>query len=306
MAAQPTPDVSDHLDVEVTSGAPAIARPSGRDRWHSVSSTREYELCPRRYRYAYVERFPQDRHVPIPWRIGSAVHAALEAAYRSRQQNPTAPLSAGIPRALAALRHSWEDLEIPVDARYREAAQQVTCSLRQDVLQVGEVVGVELALRNELAPGHRIVGMLDLLLKRNGTTMEIVDHKVTRRRASPADVASAFQLNLYGALIRLRWPSILTVRATLHYPTGPEGVTATLFDEGMDAAYARLRGTAERAIEDTTFTPVPGEHCSHCPWRRAVRQGDPSAEALSGGTKHATTHGAAAFAVSRQSIAGWL
>lgn len=258
---------SDHLDVEVAASTPGAEIARVPARWHSVSSTREYELCPRRYRYAYVERLPQDRHVPIPWRIGSAVHAALEAAYRIKQRDATTPVEAGIPDALAALRHSWETLELPWGYRYGRAARQVVRSLRQDVLQVGEVVGVELPLRDDLGPGHRIAGLLDLLLRRDGTTMEIVDHKVTPRRASTTDVASDFQLNLYGALVRTRWPAVHTVRASLHYPTGPDRVTATLFDEGMDAAHTRVERTAERASSDTSFTPIPGEHCSHCPWR---------------------------------------
>lgn len=254
-------------DVEAASRVPAPSTAPTPVRWHSVSSTREYERCPRRYRYAYVERLPQDRHVPIPWRIGSAVHAALEAAYRIKQHDSTVPLETGVPQALTALRRSWETLELPLDERYGRAARQVVRSLREDVLQVGEIVGVELALRDELSCGHRVAGFLDLLLRRDGSTMEIVDHKVTGRRASSVDVASDFQLNLYGALVKVQWPTTQTVRATLHYPTGPDRVTATLFDEGMAAAHGRVERTAEQATSDTSFVPTPGEHCNHCPWR---------------------------------------
>jgi putative RecB family exonuclease len=254
-------------DVDVASGLPDSSIAPTPVRWHSVSSTREYERCPRRYRYAYIERLPQDRHVPIPWRIGSAVHAGLEAAYRIRQEDSTLPLATGIPHALAALRRSWETLELPWDERCGRAARQVVRSLREDVLQVGEVVGVELALRDELSPGHRIAGFLDLLLRRDPSTVEIIDHKVTWQRATTVDVASDFQLNLYGALVKVRWPTTHTIRATLHYPTGPDRVTATLFDEGMAAAHARVERTAGQAASDTSFVPIPGEHCDHCPWR---------------------------------------
>ena len=267
MTTRPLQEDWTNLNVEVAASAPTAVGTRPPVRWHSVSSTREYELCPRRYRYAYVERLPQDRHVPIPWRIGSAVHAALEAAYRVKQGDATTPLKAAIPPALAALHRSWETLELPQDDRYRRAARQVVRTLREDVLQVCEVVGVELALRDDLAPGNRVAGFLDLLLRRDGSTMEIVDHKVTSWRASATDVAADFQLNLYGALVRTRWPAVETVRATLHYPTGPDRVTATLFDEGMEAAHDRVERVAERASADTSFIPLPGAHCNHCPWR---------------------------------------
>ena len=271
MAVQPLQPLqmsSDHADVVVAHVVPASEAARPRLRWHSVSSTREYERCPRRYRYAYVERLPQDRHVPIPWRVGSAVHAALEAAYQAKRRHLDRPLVAGLPEALVALRQTWDTLELPHDdGRYREAGRQVERTLREDVLEVGEVVGVEMPLRTSLATGHRIAGFLDLLLRRDATTLEIVDHKVTARRVSSPEIATDLQLNLYGALVRATWPETTTVRAALHYPTGPDLVTATLTDEGMTAAGARVERTALLAAADSTFAPRPAAHCDPCPWR---------------------------------------
>ena len=268
MAVQPLQTSSHHFDLVVVSSAPASEAVRPLPRWHSVSSTREYKRCPRRYCYAYVERLPQDRLVPIPWRVGSAVHAALEAAYEAKRRHADRPLIAGLPEALVALRQSWDTLELPHDdGRYREAGRQVERTLREDVLAVGEVVGVELPLRTSLATGHRIAGFLDLLLRRDATTLEIVDHKVTARRASSSEIAADLQLNLYGALVRETWPDTTTVRATLHYPTGPDLVSATLTDEGMAAARERVERTASLAAADTAFVPRPSAHCDHCPWR---------------------------------------
>ncbi len=251
----------DPSDGAGTAGVPVASR------WHSVSSTREYDRCPRRYRYGYVDRLPQDRHVPIPWRIGSAVHAALEAAYRSKQDHARQPLVDGLPAALVALRRAWDGLELPHDDRYRRAGQQVARTLRQDVLEVDEVVGVELPLRDDLAPGHRVAGFLDLLLRRGPSTLEIVDHKVTGRRATTTEVAGDLQLNLYGTLVLARWPETTEVRATLHYPTGPDRVTVTLTVQGMTTARRRVEHTAAVIATDVDFTPRPGPHCDHCPWQ---------------------------------------
>ena len=251
-------------------------------RWHSVSSTREYERCPRRYRYAYVDRLPQDRPVPVPWRVGSAIHAALEAAYQARRQHPERPLIAGLPDALVALRRSWDTLELRYDdGRYRDAGRQVEQTLREDVLQVREVIGVEQPLRASLAPGHRIVGFLDLLLQRDDMTVEVVDHKVTRHRVSASDVAQDFQLNLYGALVRSNWPEATEIRVTLHYPTGPDHVSASLTEDGMAAAWSRVERTAAQVAADTTFAAMPGSYCDHCPWRPRCPawQAEPTADA---------------------------
>ncbi len=249
-------------------GAVTMTAPAGRTWWHSVSSTRTYEQCPRRYWYSYVAKVPAERHVPRAWRIGSAVHAALEAAYRHRAARPDAPLADALPYALDALGSAWEDLELPhADGSAGRAASWVTHSLRRDVLATSTVLGVEQPLRDELSPGHRIIGFVDLLLDRDERTIEVVDHKVTRRQVTPDDLAEDLQLNVYGALVRRRWPDRDRVRATLHYPVAPAAVTVTLTEDSMAAARDHLAVVARRASGDPTFEAVPDRHCNHCPWR---------------------------------------
>ena len=254
--------------------APAHAG-SRRPGWHSVSSTREYERCPRRYWYGYVARIPTDRHVPPSWRIGTAVHAALEAAYRHRQTHPTGALSCGLPAALVALRGSWDTLELPHDDAYRRAGQMVERTLQGDVLAADRVLGVEVPLRAELTPGHLAVGFADLILERDDTMLEIVDHKVTSRRVSRAELAGDLQLNLYGALALTRWPDTTVVRATHHYPTGPEAVSVTLTRAGMATARTRILTTAAVAMADEVYEPTPGPACDHCPWQPRCPAGTP-------------------------------
>lgn len=249
---------------------PGVAAVDGdrRRRWLSVSSTREHERCPRRYRYAYVERLSYDRHVPPAWRIGTAVHAGLEAAYRHREQHPDAPLSDGLPSALVALRASWDELELSHDdGSYVRAGRQLARTLARDVLGRREILGVELALREEVTDDTAIVGLLDLALRLGPTTVQIVDHKVTRWRATSRQLAADLQLNLYGALVRRAWPDTTTVVATLHYPTGPEAVSARLTEGGMEAARQRVLDVGATAAADEDAVPTPGAHCDHCPWR---------------------------------------
>ena len=77
-----------------------------------MSSTRAYLQCPRRYWYGYVARLPEDRPVPPSWRVGSAVHAALEAAYRHQAAHPSGQDGDRLPAALASLATAWRRLEL--------------------------------------------------------------------------------------------------------------------------------------------------------------------------------------------------
>lgn len=126
---------------------------------------------------------------------------------------------------------------------------------------------MEEPLRDTSTDSFHIIGFADLLLQRDGGIVEVVDHKVTRWQATEHDLATDLQLNLYGALVRHRWTDQVEVRATLHYPVVPTAVTTTLTPSGMEAARDRVIEVADRARADTTYEPVPGDHCNHCPWQ---------------------------------------
>jgi RecB family exonuclease len=282
----PHSSTKDPAEVGVT--CHAAARTEGTRmaiRWHSVSSTREYELCPRRYRFGYLDRRPKDRPSPPSWRFGTVVHAALEAAWRAAMDAPAhVPVAAHLPVALAALDVALtaEGLTAPEDRA--RGISVVTRALEEDVLRDGAVdpdapleparpIGVEEALRGRIGPTDRIIGFVDLVLEHPDGAVELVDHKVTDRRASEGELREDLQLNLYGQLARSRWPDAPAIIATLHYPTGPDRVSITLSPAGMARAEERVRDASRAIARDTEFVPVPSDACSHCPWSPSCPEG---------------------------------
>jgi RecB family exonuclease len=262
-------------DVGATCDALAMAGRAGT-RWHSVSSTREYEGCPRRYRFGYVEKRAKDRPVPPTWRFGSVVHAALEAAYRGAMDTPGSTPAEHLGAALVALDGALARYELDAADDRQRAAAIVTAALEADVLGAatrGTPLGVEVALRDRIDDAERIIGFVDLVLPHDDGTIELVDHKVTAHRADPDELREDFQLNLYGWLARQRWPQAARIVATLHYPTGPDRVSVELDAETMRGADERLRRAAEAIAHDTTFAPTPSERCLHCPWQPSCPEG---------------------------------
>jgi putative RecB family exonuclease len=269
------------LDMDTTAATmpptdPEATPASPRTRWHSVSSTREYEGCPRRYRFGYLDRRPEDRPVPVSWRFGSAVHAGLEAAYRRRLDDANGGIVESLRAATAAVDGCWAELGLDADADDQgrsRAAWLVGRAVTRDVLAIERILDVEAPLRDRISDQERIIGFADLVLAREGDVVEIVDHKVTRRRVDPEQLRADFQLNLYGQLARLRWPWARAVRATHHYPTGPAAVSVTLDDDAMVGALDRVHRTADVIRRDTEFLPVPGPRCGHCPWQPSCPEG---------------------------------
>ena len=254
-------------------------------RWHSVSSTREYEGCPRRYRFGYVERRPKDRPVPPSWRFGSVVHAALEAAWKAAMEVAhDTPVREHLPLALEALDAALVKEGLDSDEDRERGIDVVTRALEFDVvrdqaldpdadLPPARPVGVEEALRGRIDQQHRIIGFVDLVLERPDGVIELVDHKVTSRRATPDELHDDFQLNLYGQLARARFPHATGIVATHHYPTGPDAVSVRLDEDAMARAELRVRDAARAIAADTEFTPVTSERCRHCPWQPSCPEG---------------------------------
>ena len=241
--------------------------------WHSLSSTGEYLRCPRRYAYGYVERLPQDRHVPPGWRFGSVVHAGLEAAYRLQAEQPERPRRDCLAAASDAIGRCWRELELPDDDGRQRAQWVVGRALTKGTLRVRQIRGVEVALRGRISEGERIVGFADLILDRDTGTIEIVDHKVTRRPATPQMLCEDRQLNLYGQLARGMWDDVEVVYASHHYPLLAETVTVELDPTNMAAAERHIREVAKRIRADEAFLATPGEHCGHCPWQPSCPEG---------------------------------
>lgn len=257
-------------------GSPPVDDQRPRRRWHSVSSTREYEGCPRRYRFGYLDKRPRDRPAPVSWRFGSAVHAGLEAAYRLLLDDANGGIVEQLAAAATAIDFSWRELGLDTDGDHDGRARAswfVGRALARDVLAVDRILDVEAALRDRISEDERIIGFADLVLARDDDVVEIVDHKVTRFRSTPEQLRADFQLNLYGQLARQRWPWARTVRVTHHYPTGPAAVTATLDDDSMAAALNRVHDIAAVIREDTEFPPRPGPRCGHCPWQPSCPEG---------------------------------
>ena len=230
-----------------------------------MSGCNEYDRCPRRYRYGYLDRAPHDRPTPAAWRHGIAVHAALEAAYRDRMLGR--PLADTVPDALTALGEAWTAEGLPEDPAWiRRTEAMVRRTLTDDPIAADTVIGVEERFAADSATGRPFAGVADVVIRRDDHTIEIVDHKVSRSPRSPATLLSDRQLNLYGWLARQRWPWATRVLATHHYPPLGRTVTVELEDATTSEIVGELDAIAARADADTEFRPQPSRECDTCPW----------------------------------------
>lgn len=235
-----------------------------------------YEDCPRRYRYAYVDRPPPPKGPPWAHNsLGASVHTALRnwyelpAAQRGREALP------------GLLRDTW------VREGYRDVEQERAVwrrALGWLDTYVGslpaEPLGVErtVAARTPVMAFH---GRADRIDARPAPV--IVDYKTGRTPPDADDArgSAALALYAYAASEMFRRPCR---RVELHHlPTGTVAA-ADLTDESLARQVRRAERTATdlRAAEkataggedpDRVYEATPGPHCGWCDFRRGCAAG---------------------------------
>jgi putative RecB family exonuclease len=242
-----------------------------------------YEDCPRRYRYAYVDR-PAPPKGP-PWAhnsLGASVHTALRNWYGLAPRRR-------LPEALPALlKATW------VREGYRDEAQERAVFRRalgwlesyvEKLDPAVEPLGVErvVAARTSVLALSGRADRIDSRPGPAGPEAVIVDYKTGRAGPSGDDARGSRALALYAFAAQrvFRRPCR---RVELHHlPTGAVAAHEHT-EESMARQVVRAEQTAgdivaaERAVAagadpDQAFSTTPGTWCTWCDYRRVCPAG---------------------------------
>ena len=241
--------------------------------------------CPRRYRFAYVDR-PSPPKGP-PWAhntVGAAVHATLRSWWEL-------PVERRTPAAARQLLYGvWSRAGFRDDEqadRWRSRAAVWLTDYVAGLDPAEEPVGTE---RTVGATTERLAlsGRVDRI-DRRGDELVVVDYKTGRQPSSEDEARGSPALALY----------VLGVRRTLRRPCNrvelhhlPSGTVAAFEHTDRSLANHVRRaediaadiGTATEALAggadvDEAFPPVPGQQCSWCDFRAVCPTGRAAAPA---------------------------
>jgi RecB family exonuclease len=235
--------------------------------------------CPRRYRFAYLDR-PAPPKGP-PWAhntLGAAVHLALAAWWRL----PPARRSVGAAGALT--ERAWRSEGFRDAAQSAEWATTSRAMVERYVAHLDrddEPRGIERTVAM-IYGGMALSGRVDRIDER-GDELVVVDYKTGRHLLSVDDARSSLALAVYAAA------TARTLRATCrrvelhHLPSGEihvwehDGSTVERhLGRADDIATECAAADAAFAIGQTgddVFPPRPSSACSWCDFRRLCPQG---------------------------------
>jgi RecB family exonuclease len=242
--------------------------------------------CPRRYRFAYLDR-PTPPKGP-PWAhnsVGASVHTALADWYRLDPGERTAA------RAGELVDRAWltdgfrdDDQSDRWRARSREMVQRYAAAVDPRV----DPVGIErtVATKTDVLALSGRVDRLDLRTVDGVEQLVVVDYKTGRHVLTSTDARSSLALALY-ALAAARVLRKPCVRVELHHlPSGEVaghdhtdetlqrhlGRAESIAAEAAAADAAYRAGLADEAL-DQVFPPTVSSSCRWCDFSRHCPEG---------------------------------
>ena len=252
---------------------------------HPASPARltTYLDCPRRYRFAYVDR-PTPSKGP-PWAhtsVGAAVHTAL-ARWWGLPRGRRTPREGGALLDAAWLGDGFRDAAQSrrVRRRTREQVERYLSDVDPDL----EPAGVErtVSVRTRRAS---LWGRVDRVDDRAGTGLVVVDYKTGRSTLGAADARASLALAVYAAAAARTWRRPCHRVELHHLPTGDVAAwdhTAESLDRHLDRAdevaaeLGALRDRTDagtsRSEADELFPARVGSRCGWCDFRPVCRPG---------------------------------
>jgi RecB family exonuclease len=251
---------------------------------HPASPARltTYLDCPRRYRFAYVDRPTPARGQP--WAhtsVGAAVHTAL-ARWWGLPRGRRTPREGGALLDAGWLGDGFRDAAQSrrVRRRTREQVERYLDDVDPDV----EPVGVErtVSVRTRRAS---LWGRVDRVDDRAGTGLVVVDYKTGRSALTASDARGSLALAVYAAAAARTWRRPCTRVELHHLPSGEvagwdhtaESLARHLDRaDGVAAELGALRertGGLSRSQADELFPARVGSRCGWCDFRSVCGPG---------------------------------
>jgi RecB family exonuclease len=248
---------------ELEPATPPLVDAEGRIRL-SFSRIDSYRNCPRRFRYAYIDRLPG---VPGPHlSFGNSIHAALEAFYDRKL--PTCPTEEEL---LDLLYHAWDSTGFREQSReeqvafYRHAQDVLRRFHRREAPTYRLPAATEAWF--ELPVGYEavVVGSIDRVDVDDDGRFHVIDYKTNRKVKDRGRVAGSLQLAIYALATRHLFGA-LPATVCLDFVVPGVKVEVPIDDIDLEGARATILDAAE-AIRAERFEPTPNPLCDWCDFR---------------------------------------
>ena len=248
---------------EFEPATPPLIDAQGRVRL-SFSRIDAYQNCPRKFRYAYIDRLPGKPGPHLSF--GTSIHGALEAFYDRKL--PECPSEQDL---LDLLYEHWDStgfFEMSRDeqlAFYRHAQDVLRRFHRRAApiyrLPADTEAWFELPIDFEAT----VVGSIDRVDVDEDGDLHVIDYKTNRKVKNRERVAKSLQLSIYALACRHLYGRLPRTVCLDFVVPGVE-VRVAVDDLDLDGARQAILDTAA-AVRAEHFDPTPNPLCDWCDFR---------------------------------------
>lgn len=230
----------------------------------SFSKVDTYQLCPLKYRFAYVEKLPGKPSPQLSW--GSSIHAALECWWSQKLPEPP-PVDA----LVQALYDHWDDTGFEGMTReeklkwYRHAQDVLRRHHARYAPTYSPAVASEAWFDLDLGDDVQVCGSIDHVARTESGGIGIVDWKTNRRAKTRKEVAGSLQLAIYTLAAVELW-GLEPEWVALDFVVSGVRVSVPRSEIDTDAALGTIRDVTAHIRADL-FEPSPSRLCGWCDYR---------------------------------------
>ncbi len=201
----------------------------------SHSRLSSFEICPLKYKFAYIDRIKVEAEDTIETYLGSRVHEALEKVYRNLQFEKLMSLKELLDFFNREWEKSWKDTIIIVKKEYskenyRKMGERYIKDYykRYRPFKEGKVIGLE---TTDLLPlddegKYKFYIRIDRLMDMGNGLYEVHDYKTNTTLPKQEDLDTDRQLAMYSLWVRNEFKDFKKVRLVWHF---------VAFDKEMDS-----------------------------------------------------------------------
>lgn len=193
----------------------------------SASMMKTFLSCRRKFHKNYVEGAAQESKQEFS--LGTAVHAAFEAANRSLKDKPRQLNPFEIEDYVQVFREKLASLYL-TDMGLFSLGEEIVREELSNLDPKLRVVGVEHEFDLMTPEGVRIYGFIDKLEEVNSTTIKVVDYKSSVMPMTKDEAQKDEQLALYDLAISILFPQYETRILELRYVRSGDSVTVVRSD----------------------------------------------------------------------------
>jgi putative RecB family exonuclease len=241
---------------------------------YSYSSLDSYRVCPRKFKFVYIEKAPIEKRVAAETYVGSAIHRILKQLYIMGADGILMPLD----DAVAAYLAEWDKLpldQVTISSEYYTVDDYVRVG--RDMLarhyehyqpfDQGTLLGAELYLAFQLPrTPFKFKSYIDRLWKRDDGVVEICDYKTGQAIMQPRDRRFIYQMGLYQIAVQANFPHYERIELAQYFLRTDEVVKHALSDDQLDVLTEQLRLDTVDTIEATRRDDFPAREGTHCTW----------------------------------------